>query len=92
MAAANTILRLIGATLSLIVIPFVAAVGYALFDPVYNNVIDPKEMEALGWGAPQDTIMLFAALAFIGLSMTVIIWWMVGRIRSDVRQETAPPF
>lgn len=92
MAGADTILRLIGGTLALFVIAFVVGVAYTLMDPIYNNVIDPQLMQDLGWGAPQDTIMLFAGLAFIGMSIVVILWWLVAPARRDVRQEAGPPF
>lgn len=86
MAGVDTVLRLIGATMALVVIPFVAAVGYAIMDPIYNNVITPSLFTGLGWGAPQKVIMLFAGLAFIGLTGVVIVWWIVSPAREDVRQ------
>lgn len=94
MAGVDTILRLVGGTIALLFILFVVAVWTTLWDPIYNNVIDPQLMSDLGWGTPQDVVGLFAALAFIGLSMTVIVWWMVAPAREDVRQDVrrGPPF
>lgn len=91
MAGADTILRIIGAILSLFIIAFVTAVGFALMDPIFVNVIDPELMQSLGWGTPQNTVMMFAGLGFIGLSLTVIIWLKVAPVRDDVRQDTGPP-
>lgn len=92
MAGVDLILRLVGGTLALLVIAFVAAVGVSLYEPIHSNVIDPELMNSLGWGTPQDTVILFAGLAFAGLSLTVIIWWLVAPAREDVRQEFGGPF
>lgn len=92
MVGADTIIRLIGSTLALFVLVFVAGVGYMLADPIYNDVIDPQEMTDLGWGAPQDVVMLFMGLAMIGIVIVIILWWIVAPARQDVRQEAGPPF
>lgn len=89
--AASRIIQLIMITLSLLVIIFVAGIYFALTDPIYNNVIDPAQMTRLGWGTPQDTTMLFAGLAFAGLVLVLIIWWIVSPVKNDVRQNTGPP-
>lgn len=91
MVGVSSVLRLIGATLALIIIAWVASVGFALFDAIYNDVIDPQKMKDLGWGAPQDTVMLFAALAFAGLTIVIVIWYLVAPVRDDVRQEIGGP-
>lgn len=92
MAGVDTVIRVVAGTLALFVIAFVTGVGFMLLDPIYANVIDPDLMESLGWGSPQNVVMLFAALAFIGLSMVVIIWWIASPARQDVRQTQGPPF
>lgn len=90
MSGADTVLRVIGAILAIVVILFVSAVGLALTEPIYQNTIDVALMESLGWGAPQDTLMMFFGLGFIGLSLVVIIWLIASPIRDDVRQSRRP--
>ena len=93
MAGVNTILRLIGGTIALVGIITVSAIGLPLIEAVYTNVVDPAEMQALGWGAPQDVVLLFMTIAAVALSVVVIIWWLVGPARDDVRQSVQrPPF
>lgn len=93
MVGADTIIRLIATVVFALVLLFVVAVGYSLMDPIYNNVIDESMMTGLGWGSPQDTIMLFAGLGLIGMGLVVVLWWIVSPIRDDVRQEQRrPPF
>jgi len=95
MRGVGTIARVIGGTITLVVIAWVMSVGYSLIEPIYTNTINPSLMTSLGWGAPQDVVMLFVALASAGLSIVVIIWWLVAPIREDVRQQQrfgGPPF
>lgn len=86
MAGVNTILRIIGAVLSLLVIAFVTAVGYTLMDPISKQM---GHHPNLGWSDPN--ILMFAALGFIGLTLTVIVWLTVAPIRNDVRQDVRRP-
>lgn len=90
MAGLDTILRLIGGTIALAFIAWVTAVGFMLVDPIYNNIIDQALFDSLGWGSPQNVVMLFMALSLVGLILVVIVWWIVGPIRRDVRQERSP--
>lgn len=93
MAGADTIIKLIATIVFTLFLLFVMGVGYTLLDPIYNNVIDPGQMADLGWGAPQDVVMLFAGLGMIGLGIVVLLWWIASPIRDDVRQEQQrPPF
>lgn len=87
MAGADTIVRLIASTLFLIVLVFVVGVGFTLADPIFNNVLDQTLMTDLGWGQPGLVVMLFMGMALIGLGLVVIIWWVVGPARDDVRQS-----
>lgn len=87
----NLILRVVFVGLGLTIVAFTTAVGYALFDPIHSNLTF-GDLPA-GWGGGPDVVMLFAGLAFIGLSIVLIVWLIVGSIRDDVRQETTrPPF
>lgn len=88
MVGADTILRLIGATMALAFIIFVVGVFVMLVEPIQAN-LTLGDLPA-GWGTPQDTIFLFGGLAFVGLLLTVIIWWLVAPAREDVRQDVRP--
>lgn len=90
MAGADTVLRVIMGTISIVVIIVVGAVGYALLDPLYS-ALGFGDLPA-GWGAPQDVVMLFFGLATIGLIIVVIVWWVASSAREDVRQSQGPPF
>lgn len=90
MVGVDTIFKLIATVLFTLVLMFVMAVGFTLMDPIYNNVIDTQLMSDLGWGAPQNVVMLFAGLGLIGLGLVVVIWWIASPIREDVRQEQRP--
>lgn len=93
MAGADTIIKLIGATVFLVVLLFVVGVGYTLADPIYNQVLDATLLSDLGWGNPGMVVMLFMGLSLIGLGIVVIIWFIVSPIRDDVRQDQRqPPF
>jgi len=89
MAGVNTVLRVIGGTMSLIVITFVAVVGVTLYEPIAVQVGDTPA--GLGW--PDVNILFFMALGLIGLVLVVFVWMWVAPIRNDVRQERRrPPF
>lgn len=86
MAGVNTILRIIGAALSLIVIIFVTAVGTTLIEPIAQSLGAP----AIGSWVQLD-MMFFSALGLIGLVIVVIIWLIVAPVRNDVRQDVRRP-
>lgn len=93
MAGADGVIRVIGATLAMFVIIFVAAVGFTLVDPIHNAIIDQSQMDSLGWGTPQTLTIRFMGLGLVGLLAVIIIWLWVSPIREDVRQEERrPPF
>lgn len=92
MAGRDTILKLIATVLFLLILPFITAIGYSLLDPIFNSVIDTGLMTDLGWGAPQNVVMLFVGLGLAGLGLAVVLWWIASPIRDDVRQEQRPPF
>lgn len=86
MAGVNTILRIIGATLSLFVIIFVSAVGITLIEPIASALgVAPA---GLGW--PDVGFTFFMSLGLIGLGIVVIIWLIFAPIRNDIRQDTGP--
>lgn len=92
MAGVDTIFKLIGGTVFLVVLLFVTAVGFTLVDPIYNQVLDLPLLANLGWGDPGMVVLLFMGLSLIGLGIVVIIWWIASPIRDDVRQDTQGPF
>ena len=90
MASADGVIRVIGATIAVLVIIFVGGVGYQLVDPIYHNVIDESTMESLGWGTPQFTTIRFMGLGLVGLLLATMVWLWVAPIREDVRQDQRP--
>lgn len=90
MVGADSVVKLIATVVFILILLFVMAVGFTLMDPIYNNVIDTGLMTDLGWGAPQNVVMLFAGIGLIGLGLAVVVWWIFGWIREDVRQDVQP--
>lgn len=90
MAGADTIIKLIATILFIFVLMFVFAVGVNLMDPIYEGVIDQGQMNDLGWGSPQDVVYMFATIGLVGMGIVVLLWWVFGFIRDDVRQEVQP--
>lgn len=91
MAGADTIFKLVGGTLVLVILIFVVGVGFTLVDPIYNQVLDKTLMSDHGWGDPGAVALLFMGLSLIGIGLVVIVWWIASPIRDDVRQDTQPP-
>lgn len=89
MAGVDTIIRLLGGTLAIVIIIVVGAFGWQVIEPVYNN-LTLGDLPA-GWGTPQNTLLLFVSLSSIGLIAVVVIWWLVAPVREDVRQDVGPP-
>lgn len=89
MAGVNSVIRVIAAILTLLVLIFVTGVGLALYEPIARSLGDTPA--SLGWSDPN--FLFFMALGLVGLTITVIIWLIVAPVRNDVRQETRrPPF
>jgi uncharacterized membrane protein (UPF0182 family) len=86
MAGVNTILRIIGAAMSLTVIIFVTGVGVTLYEPINKNIGAPSPA---GWA--DVNWLFFMSLGLIGLTIAIIIWLIVAPIRQDVRQEVRRP-
>lgn len=91
MAGADTIFKLVGGTLVLVILIFVVGVGFTLVDPIYNQVLNLSLMSNLGWGDPGMVVLLFMGISLLGIGLTVIVWWIASPIRDDVRQDTRPP-
>lgn len=91
MAGADTILRLIGGTIAIFALIFIAAVFVMLFEPIQSSL-------TLGdlpnnWGTPDETVFLFGGMAIVGLLVVVVVWWLASPAREDVRQDVGrPPF
>lgn len=93
MVGADSAVKLIASTVFLMLLVFVVGVGFTLVDPIYNTVVDTSQLSALGWGDPGLTLLLFMGIGLIGLGLVVILWWLVGWIRDDVRQDLqGPPY
>lgn len=86
MAGVNTILRIIGAALVLLILFVVTAVGFELIEPIWRSLGQPAESS---WERPN--FMLFMSLGLVGLVFVVITWLIVAPIRNDVRQDVRRP-
>jgi len=84
MAGVNTILRLLGAVLSLFVFIFVGWIGVRLIEPIKAAGVGTVPA-SLGWSVP--SYLFFMGLGLMGLVFTVFIWLWVAPVRRDVRQE-----
>jgi len=91
MVGADSIIKVVAAPIAVFAIIVVTGIGFQLMDPIYNTVFDHSLMAELGWGSPQDTVMRFAGLGFIGLILVVILWLVSSPIRKDQRQDQRPP-
>jgi len=87
---ADSIIKLILFVLFVLVLVFVGGVFNMVVWPVMDNVVDVSLMNDLGWGTPQDVAVLFGAIALLALGVVVVMWWIIGPIRDDVRQEQGP--
>lgn len=87
MAGVNTILRIVAAPLTILILVFVGWVGVKLFDPISQNVGGPPA--SLGWPS-NEHFYFFMALAMISLVLVVFVWLWAAPIREDVRQEAGP--
>lgn len=85
MAGVDTVLRLMGGSLAILVIIVVGFFGVKVIDPIFANLTF-GDMPSQ-WGAPEEVVYLFVTLAFIGLIGVVIIWWLVAPVRDDTRQD-----
>jgi hypothetical protein len=83
MAGVDTVIRVIGAVMSLVVIAFVTAVGVTLYEPIAAELGGPPA--SLGWS--DSNFLFFMALGLIGLVLTVFVWMWVSPIREDTRQD-----
>ena len=87
MSGADSILRVLGATVAAAVIIITSWIGVRLMDPFTKNM--PAPAESLGWPA-FGTIYEFMTLGLVGLSLVVFVWLILGRVRQDTRQELQP--
>lgn len=92
MVGADSVVKLIASTVFLAILVFVVAVGFTLIEPIFNTVISQSDLTALGWGNPATTLLLFTAMSLIALGVIVVLWWVVGWIREDVRQDIGRRF
>lgn len=93
MVGADSVVKLIAATVFMLVLLFIVGVGFTLAEPIFNQVLDQSLMGSLGWGDPGTVALLFMGLGLVGLGLVVILWWIVGWVRDDVRQDRrVPPY
>lgn len=85
MSAAALILRIVFATVIVIVIGTIGVFGFTVIEPFYAAFGEPPS--SLGWGSPASTTLLFAAIAILGLLLVVVIWLVAAPIRRDQRQQ-----
>jgi len=85
MSAAALILRILVATVTVIVLGVVGVFGFMVIEPFHAAFGDPPA--SLGWDSPGGTVLAFTAAGFLGLALVLVIWLVVAPIRRDQRQE-----
>lgn len=87
MSGVGSILRVLGALVALLVTIITSFVGVKLLDGLVANLRPPAA--SLGW--PEFSVVYeYAALALIGVSIVIILWMILARVRQDTRQELQP--
>ena len=84
MRAANFILALIVATVAVLTLRTIFVFGFQLLDPFAAAFGSPPS--GLGWEIGSLQIVAYAGAGMIGLFVVVIVWFVYGPIRTDVRQ------
>jgi len=85
MSAATLTLRVMVATITVIVLGVMFVFGFTVMEPFYQSLGEPPA--ALDWGTPGSTTLTFAATGMIGLLLVLIIWFVAAPIREDRRQQ-----
>lgn len=85
MSAAALVLRIVFATVTVIVVGTIGVFGFTVIEPFHAAFGEPPA--ALGWGTPASTTLAFAATALVGLLLVLIIWLIAAPIRNDQRQQ-----
>ena len=83
MSSARLILRVIFATLTVVVLGGTLLIGLPLVE-AFSQALGGGRA-AVGWSDPG--IFSFFAAAFVGLFLVLIIWFVTAPIRRDKRQE-----
>lgn len=89
MAGANTLFRIVATLVVLAAIAIITPVMYLILDALFLNM-DFSAAKEMGWDN-RDTLMKFAGLSLVGLSIVMILWMILAPIRQDVRQDVGPP-
>lgn len=87
MAGVNSVIRVIAAPVVLAIIVFVSWVGVKLMDALTGSIDGPPA--SLGWPGVMHPYK-FMALGLIAMSLVVIFWLIMARVREDTRQEIRP--
>lgn len=87
MSGADTILSVMFTILTILVLVVIVGVFVQLAGPIHEQVLSAQLMTDLGWGVPGQVVIMFAAIAFIGIGLTIFWWWVAKPVREDVRQE-----
>ena len=84
MSAAALIMRIVIASVAVIAVGAIGVIGFMVIEPFYVAFGDPPS--GLGWGSPGGGALTFASFGFIGLLITLVIWFVSAPIRNDQRQ------
>lgn len=86
MSVARLIVRIMVATVLVLAVGTTAVLGFgSVLEPLYKGFGEPAA--SLGWGTPGQAALEMAAVAFLGILLVIIIWFVAAPIKSDLRQE-----
>ena len=85
MSAAGLIVRIIVASITVLVVGAIAILGFTVMEPFFQSFGEPPA--SLDWGSPALRTMTFASFGFVGLILVLIIWFVYAPIRHDRRQQ-----
>jgi len=85
MSARALILRIIVATLAVIVVGVIGVFGFIILEPFSQSFGSPPS--SLGWGSLGAHTLTFAVAGIFGLILTIVIWLVYAPIRQDRRQQ-----
>jgi len=85
MSAAALILRIMFATVTLIVLGVTSVFGFIVIEPFAAAFGAPGGLP--GWSGLGDNLLMFTSMGFLGLLLVLTLWFVYAPIRNDRRQQ-----
>lgn len=84
MSVADLIMVIIFASVAVILVGMIGILGFVVIEPFSAAFSAPA---GLGWGSPGDRAVTFASFGFVGMLLTIILFFVAYPIRNDRRQD-----